>query len=399
LISFEANYSPNISRMKNNLIFSFLLCLLTTSLFSQSNIQQTLSVNSDGAASAASAQLDVSATNKGVLVPRLTTAQRTAIASPANGLLVYDSNLAGFWFYNGAAWQGIGSGMVGTPSLIADTDGNTKVQVEKNPNEDIIRFDLGGTENMVLRKNAGGAARLELPNPQNNTFVGTFAGSSNTTGLFNTASGAGAMQSNATGNFNAAHGMGALSNNTGGEHNSALGAQALQSNTTGFGNTTVGRLAEVNNASLFSATALGSLALVNANQKVVIGDNNANMVIGGYANWSNLSDGRFKKNIREDVPGLAFIEKLRPVTYIDLDKLQHHITAQMPDSIAQQHYPTAEGIAAAKNHILTGFVAQEVEAVARQIGYAFDGVNVPKNPTDNYSIAYSQFVPSLVKAV
>jgi hypothetical protein len=149
-----------------------------------------------------------------------------------------------------------------------------------------------------------------------------------------------------------------------------------------------------------NATAIGRNAVVNATSKVVIGSNSTGMVIGGYANWSNLSDGRFKEDIRENVPGLDFISRLRPVTYwINTDKLQRHITAEMPDSIAQRYLPDAQQRAKDREHSHTGFVAQEVEAVARQIGYSFDGVNAPQNPTDNYSIAYSQFVPSLVKAV
>jgi hypothetical protein len=71
----------------------------------------------------------------------------------------------------------------------------------------------------------------------------------------------------------------------------------------------------------------------------------------------------------------------------------------MPDSIAQHYIPSPEQAAKDATYLHTGFVAQEVEALARRIGYDFDGVNAPKNPTDNYSIAYSQFVPSLVKAV
>ncbi|MEY4925718.1 MAG: hypothetical protein RI894_154, partial [Bacteroidota bacterium] len=58
----------------------------------------------------ASAVLEVAATDKGMLVPRLTTTQRTTIASPATGLLVYDTTLGAFYFYNGAAWTGINSG-------------------------------------------------------------------------------------------------------------------------------------------------------------------------------------------------------------------------------------------------------------------------------------------------
>ena len=47
----------------------------------------------------ASSMMDVSSTNKGMLAPRMTTAQRVAIASPANGLLVYDTTENAFYFY------------------------------------------------------------------------------------------------------------------------------------------------------------------------------------------------------------------------------------------------------------------------------------------------------------
>lgn len=65
---------------------------------------------------ASSAQLDISSTTKGLLIPRLTSAQRTAIASPANGLLVYDTNTNSFWFYKSPAWVEISTGSVGANS-------------------------------------------------------------------------------------------------------------------------------------------------------------------------------------------------------------------------------------------------------------------------------------------
>src|SRR6185437_13928052 len=57
-----------------------------------------------------SSMLDVSATNKGMLVPRMTTVQRTAIASPAKGLLVFDNDVSSFFFYNGTAWTQLSAG-------------------------------------------------------------------------------------------------------------------------------------------------------------------------------------------------------------------------------------------------------------------------------------------------
>jgi len=64
-----------------------------------------------------SAQLDITSTNKGLLTPRMTQAQRNAIASPANGLLIYQTdNTPGFYFYNGTGWSALNTG--GTTDLV-----------------------------------------------------------------------------------------------------------------------------------------------------------------------------------------------------------------------------------------------------------------------------------------
>jgi len=57
----------------------------------------------------ASSILDVRSTDKGMLVPRLTTAQRQAIVSPANGLLVYDTDKNSFYYYDATrvGWVGV----------------------------------------------------------------------------------------------------------------------------------------------------------------------------------------------------------------------------------------------------------------------------------------------------
>ena len=82
-------------------LFLFSLLLLTTSSFAQNN-----NVGIGTTTPNPTAALDVTSTTKGVLVPRLTTAQRTAIASPAQGLLVYDTDLGCFYYYNSTttAW-------------------------------------------------------------------------------------------------------------------------------------------------------------------------------------------------------------------------------------------------------------------------------------------------------
>ena len=72
-----------------------------------------------------SAALSITDTSKGVLVPRLTAAQMAAIAAPANGLLVYNTSVNAFHFWNGSAWQLIVGGSIDTTHFghIVETGG------------------------------------------------------------------------------------------------------------------------------------------------------------------------------------------------------------------------------------------------------------------------------------
>jgi hypothetical protein len=72
-------------------------------------IDSTGNVGIGTASPDASAILDVQSTTKGVRMPNMTTTQKNAIASPAAGLMVFDTNLAKLCVYTGAAWQTITS--------------------------------------------------------------------------------------------------------------------------------------------------------------------------------------------------------------------------------------------------------------------------------------------------
>lgn len=58
----------------------------------------------------ASSVLDISSTTQGMLAPRMTTVQRNAITSPAESLLVYDTDLKAFYYYSAASWTAINNG-------------------------------------------------------------------------------------------------------------------------------------------------------------------------------------------------------------------------------------------------------------------------------------------------
>jgi hypothetical protein len=78
------------------------VCLLLFTISVQA--QQGVGINATGAAPNASAILDVSSTTQGQLTPRMTTAQRNAIAAPAEGLLIYNLDCKDFNYYNGTIW-------------------------------------------------------------------------------------------------------------------------------------------------------------------------------------------------------------------------------------------------------------------------------------------------------
>ena len=75
----------------------------------------------------ANAMLDITSTTKGLLPPRMTTAQRTtlgaALGTPTEetGMIVYDTNYNGYYFWDGTQWVGLGSKTTGTLYFINNT--------------------------------------------------------------------------------------------------------------------------------------------------------------------------------------------------------------------------------------------------------------------------------------
>jgi hypothetical protein len=87
--------------------------LIFISLFFLNNLasySQSVAINKDGSTPDPSAMLDVKSTTQGMLIPRMTSAQRIAIASPAVGLLVFDNETNNFWFNAAAGWTELTTG-------------------------------------------------------------------------------------------------------------------------------------------------------------------------------------------------------------------------------------------------------------------------------------------------
>ena len=187
------------------IIFFLTMFLGTSGLFAQ------VAVNTDGSTANPSAMLDVQSSTKGMLIPRMTQAQRTAIASPATGLMVYQTDApAGFYFYNGTAW--------------------TLSSIQKIDDLSDAKSDNDGSENGSSIFLGIGAGTNDDSTDNQNVGVGFQALTTNTTGEFNTATGYKALFSNTEGHANTANGWGALYSNTSGNKNTAIGSYALMSN-------------------------------------------------------------------------------------------------------------------------------------------------------------------------
>jgi hypothetical protein len=283
-----------------------------------------------------SAALEVKATNKGLLIPRVAltgTVPAAPLAAHVAGMMVYNTATAGaapdnvspgFYYSNGAKWVKVSA------VIQADTtnDGwkeepaNTQVKLSylsdgttARPDsaafviKDNGRVGLGlinpagrldvngkiyqnniqtvynagaiGTPNyagsLFLGNGGGGLATTAI----RNTGIGTNALTANTSGTNNTAIGFNAMNATTTGIFNTATGSGALAGNTQGARNTAGGAFSLAGNTLGTDNTALGAYSLQANTTGINNVAIGLRALASST-------GTSNGVAVGYESQGNV---------------------------------------------------------------------------------------------------------------
>ncbi len=377
---------------------------------------QNVAVNGDNSDPNPNAMLDVASPStgdgRGLLIPRMTQAQRTtADASLAGGLLDNGGKLRsgtaaqGLIVYQTDDPQGIyyNTSTTSTPNWVylgsSGTFTNVTIQEGGYVMIGTVKMLHKGKDSMPGNFVAGdGGAYFSHSTGIDgyyNTLVGLGSGYKITDGISNTSVGFDSMVSGTTGDSNSSLGSQALYTNTQGSHNTAVGQNALYSMngdftaktasyntalgsqagkllTTGSYNTFIGWGADVTEAAgtISNATAIGYNAKVNASNKVIIG-NSAVTAIGGYVNWFNYSDSREKKDVSDCHVGLEFVERLRPVSF--------RYNGQ--DTLRQ------------------GFVAQEVERACDELGIEFGGLAKPQNKADRYMLSYSDFVVPLVNAV
>jgi hypothetical protein len=247
-----------------------------------------------------------------------------------------------------------------------------------------------------LNASVGFQALLSLTSGVGNTALGRGGGALLTSGSCNAVLGTGALASETTGCNNAAIGAGALCAQSGALDNTALGFGAGNSITTGANNTALGSCAADSLTTGACNTFVGKNAagaLTTGNNNIVIGYNavasavgvNNEVTVGNSSNsayriyaasWTNVSDGRDKKDVEELALGLDFVTSLQPVKYV---------------------WNYRDGSAQNGNTDI-GFIAQDLLKAQTDADAAYAGFVNESNP-EQLAIAQSKLIPVLVNAV
>jgi hypothetical protein len=293
---------------------------------------------------------------------------------------------------------------VGAEALLANTTGHENVATGYSA----LYYNTTGSQNtatgnITLFANINGNANsahgfgaLSQSTGSGNTANGYEALYQNYTGSYNVADGYLSNAFNKGGSFNTSVGSNSLLQNYGAYYNTCVGYNAGRLNLMGWNNTLLGANADVNANDRYNCIAIGQGVTCTANSQARIG-NSATTSIGGYASWTNISDGRYKKDIQQNVKGLEFIMKLQPVTYhLDISGL----SKKLGEGLSKEKDKYMDKAIKEKEKILfSGFVAQDVEKAAKETGYDFSGVDKPGDENDLYGLRYAEFVVPLVKAV
>ncbi len=305
----------NRRHLRNFLIGSFFLSI--PAVYAQQNV----GIGTLNPKSTAVLELVSPTNNQGFLAPRLTTAQRLAIAAAAsdNGLMVYDNTLNQFFYWNGTAWTSF-AGTVNwsltgnalpdsTSQFLGATNGfpvivktsnterlriTTSGSVGIGTNNPSATLDVKGDLNTSKYYKIGNTVVLKN-NGTNSIYVGQNANSISSSLTSNTFVGAN-TGNNATGSYNTLMGESAGTALTTGFGNTLLGEFAGNAITTGTENvmigsdvggnasnsdhvTLVGYHADLGSSTKHvNATAIGYLAQVDQDNALVLGGTGAQRV-------------------------------------------------------------------------------------------------------------------------
>lgn len=134
--------------MRLQILLLSVFLLLSAFVFSQ------VGINADGSSADASAMLQVKSTDKGLLIPSMTAAQKGGIASPATGLLIFQTDGPSGFYYN--------SGTPAAPNWILLTTANASWQTTGNSNTNAATHFLGTTDVQDLSIKSNNIERLRV---------------------------------------------------------------------------------------------------------------------------------------------------------------------------------------------------------------------------------------------
>lgn len=272
--------------MKLNFLVFFIVFGISTKILAQVGIGTT--------SPDSSSVLDITSTDKGVLVPRVNltnvTNATTPVASPATGLLVWNTNATvtggsgeGFYFFDGSMWISLGNN-ASFPTKIDDlSDGKSDSDGTQDGSSIFLGIGAGANDDSSDNQNVGVGAYSLFSNTTgyHNVAIGRAALINNTTGFLNTAVGYASMNFQpVNGRYNTALGALTLNLLVNAQYNTAIGYRALYNNN-GGNNTAVG------NESMFF-TDNGGLNTAMGNQSLYSNTSGArNTVLGSRALYSN----------------------------------------------------------------------------------------------------------------
>ncbi len=162
-----------------------LIILLSAMWFINTAYSQGQAINSSGTGPDGSAMLDVSSTSKGLLIPRMKTSEKMLIlplGADQKGLLVYDKDLFGFYYYTGLIWtQMVGGscewtdgGTVIYPGELADNVGigtSNPLSLLSVGNGSLFQVNTTGTA-MGITGSAGSPSFSFVSDPDNGMYSG-----------------------------------------------------------------------------------------------------------------------------------------------------------------------------------------------------------------------------------
>jgi len=129
---------------------------------------QNMSINADGTSPDPSAMLDITSTSRGLLIPRMTQAQRLAISTPATGLMIFQTDFTpGFRWYDGSGWSTPGSGFNWAKSGNSGTTPGTDFLGTTDAQD--LEFHTDATERMVISKT--GEVGIGIASPTGNLDI------------------------------------------------------------------------------------------------------------------------------------------------------------------------------------------------------------------------------------